>query len=209
MKQKRWNAFVFLLMTALVFCLCSCSGGGGGGHHHPLVPGTIELHNHSAAIIDHFYLAPVDQTSWGPNILDDLLYPDDFILIWDIEPDYYDSKITVTGLYSDYYAYLYDIDINPGQDIVLHVYNSSFTGSLEIHNDTVGAYIIGVYVVPAGAPTWGSDQSTSDIGPSGQLHLSDFDPGLYDVKIVWDVGPDSNYYDVNIESLTLTTLNVN
>ena len=191
----------------LVFCLCSCSGSGDE-HHYP-GPGTIELHNHSDASIDHFYLAPVDQSSWGPNILVDLLFPDDFALILDIEPGFYDAEMTVTGLYSDYYAYLYDIDISPGRNIVLNVYNSSFTGSLEIYNETVGAYITGVYVVPAGAPTWGSDQSTSDIGPSGHLHLSDFDPGLYDVKIVWNVGPDSDYYDVSIESLTLTTLNVN
>jgi hypothetical protein len=89
------------------------------------------------------------------------------------------------------------------------VYNSSFTGSLEIRNNTVSANIIAVYVVPADAPTWGVNQISSVIAPSGLRHLTDFPPGFYDVKVVWNFGPDSVYYDVKLDSLTLITLNVN
>jgi hypothetical protein len=88
------------------------------------------------------------------------------------------------------------------------VYNSSFTGSLEIRNNTLNANIIGIYVVRSNAPTWGVNQTSSIIGPSGLLHLTDFTPGFYDVRVVWNVGPDSIDYDIKVDSLTLTTLNV-
>jgi hypothetical protein len=102
---------------------------------------------------------------------------------------------------------VYDIPIYAGDRIVLNVYNDSFSGSLQIINITLGANIIRVYVVPAGATTWGDNQTSSDIGPSGVLHLSDLDPGLYDVMIVWNIGDNSFYYDISVDSLTLTTIN--
>ena len=128
--------------------------------------------------------------------------------IVDISPGYYDARIRAAGVYSDYFGYLYDIPIAAGDTVSLNVYNSSFTGSLEIRNATLNANIIGIYVVPANAPTWGVNQISSVIGPSGLLHLTDWAPGLYDVKIVWNIGPDSIDFDVRIDSLTLTTLNV-
>ena len=199
-----------VFIAAVILCFCSCGGGGGDNNHPPPsfpTTGTIELHNYSDVAIDGFYLAPVDQTLWGPNILKDLLYPDEYVLVLDIDRGYYDTKITATGLYSDYFGYLYDIPVDAGQNIVLDLDNSSFTGSLELRNDTL-ANIIGIYVVPADDPTWGVNQTPSAIGPSGVLHLSDLEPGLYDVMIVWDLGPDSIYYDISVESLTLRTLNV-
>ncbi len=156
--------------------------------------------------IDGFYLAPVDQRSWGPNILGGPLSPGQYTSIVDIYPGYYDAKIRAAGVYSDYFGYLYDIPIDAGDFLSLNAYNSSFTGSLEIRNITLGANIVAVYVVPATPPHWGANQTSSIIGPSGVLHLTDFDPGLYDVKVVWNVGPDNIYYDIRIDSLTLTTI---
>jgi len=66
-----------------------------------------------------------------------------------------------------------------------------------------------MYVVPSDASTWGTNQASSVIWPGGSLHLIDFVPGLYDVRIVWNVGPDSIYYDVRISSLALTAVNAN
>jgi hypothetical protein len=212
MKQKRWNWFVAFFFAAALLGFSGCGGGGGDSAYHPPPPppslaGTIELRNYSDVVIDGFYLSPVYQTLWGPDILAGLLYPGENLLVLDIGSGYYDAKITATGLYSEYCGYLYDFPVNAGENIRLDVYNSSFTGSLELRNDTL-ASIIGVYVVPADAPTWGVNQISSPIGPSGVLHLFDLDPDLYDVMIVWDIGPDSIYYDISIESLTLTALDV-
>jgi hypothetical protein len=209
MKQNKWKWFGLVFMAVAVilsFCSCHDSHNSGFNHHYSL--GTIELNNYSDATIDRFYLTPIDETSWGSNILGDLLYPAENTLIVDIDPGYYDAKITVTGLYSDYFGYLYDIPIDPGLTYVLNVDNSIFSGSLELHNNTADANIIGLYVVSANTPTWGDNQTSSDIRPTGQIHLNDMDPGLYDVRVVWDVGPETIYYNISVDSLALTTLYV-
>lgn len=202
MKRKIWKWFVLVFMAAVILSLSSCGGGEDS------TPGTIELNNNSIVTIDGFYLAPVNQASWGSNILAGPLFSGEQTFIVDIFPGFYDARIRAAGVYSDYFGYLYDIPIAAGDIIPLYVYNSSFTGSLEIRNTTLNANIIGVYVVPANATTWGVNQISSAIGPSGLLHLTDLEPGLYDVRVVWNVGPDSIDYDIHVDSLTLTTLNV-
>ena len=211
MKQKMGKWVIWFFMAAVMLSLGSCGGGGGDVYYAPpdTTPGTIELNNSSVVTIDGFYLAPVDQFSWGPNILSGPLSSGQRTFIVDIYPGYYDAKIRAAGAYSDYFGYLYDIFIGAGDYFPLYVYNSSFTGSLEIRNDTVGANIIGVYVVRANVPTWGANQTSSVIRPSGVLHLTDLAPGFYDVLVVWNVGPDSIDFDIQVDSLTLTTLNVN
>jgi hypothetical protein len=208
MNQNKWKWFSLVFMAvAVIFSFSGChdSGDSSGFYHHNSL-GTIELNNDSDATIDGFYLVPIDQTSWGSNILADLLYPGENTLIVDIDPGYYDARITVTGLYSDYFGYLYDIPIDAGLTHILNMDNSIFTGSLELHNNSSSANIIGVYVVSANTPTWGDNQTSSYIRPTGQIHLNDMDPGFYDVRVVWDVGPETIKYDIRVDSLALTTL---
>jgi hypothetical protein len=201
MKRKIWKGFLLFYMVAVIPLLYSCVVSNHTDN------GTIELINNSIVTVDGFYLAPVDQRSWGPNILSRLLFPGQQTSIVDINPGLYDAKVSASGAYSDYFGYLYDISIDAGGQFWLYVYNSSFTGSLEIRNGALSANIIAVYVVPADAPTWGANQTSSAIRPANLLHLTDFVPGLYDVRIVWNVGPDSVYYDVRINSLALTAIN--
>ena len=137
MKRKTGKWFVLVFMAAVMLSLCSC---GGGGDVYDDTPGTIELNNNSVVTIDGFYLAPVDQRSWGPNILAGPLFSGQDTFIVDISPGFYDAKIRGAGAYSDYFGYLYDIPIAAGDIVPLNVYNSSFTGSLEIRNNTVGRH---------------------------------------------------------------------
>jgi hypothetical protein len=209
MKQKMWKWFVLVFMAVVMLSLGSCGAGGDVYYEPPdTTPGTIQLNNNSVVTIDGFYLAPVDQASWGPNILSGPLFSGQQTFIVDIYPGYYDARIRGAGAYSDYFGYLYDIPIAPGDVVPLNVYNSSFTGSLAIRNNAIGTAIIGVYVIPSNAPTWGANQISSAIGPSGTLHLTDLVPGFYDVRVVWTAGPDSIDYDIKVDSLTLITLNV-
>jgi hypothetical protein len=206
-KQKIWKWVVLVFMAAVILSLSGC---GGDVVYVPPGPstGTIDLINNSVVTIDGFYLAPVDQSSWGANILASPLFPGQYTSFVNIYPNFYDAKIRAAGAYSDYFGYLYDILIAAGDVVTLNLYNSSFTGSLEIRNNSFGANIIGVYVVPANAPTWGANQASSAIWPAGSLHLTDLDTGFYDVRVVWSFGPDSIDYDIRVDSLTLTTLNV-
>jgi hypothetical protein len=202
MKHKIEKWFVLVIMAAVMLSLSSCGGGG-----NDIWPGTIALNNNSVVTVDGFYLAPINQASWGPNILSGPLFSGQQTFIVDIDPGFYDARIRAAGVYSDYFGYLYDIPISGGDTVPLNIYNSSFTGSLEIRNITLGASIIGVYVVPADAPTWGPNLISSVIGPQGSRQIIDITPGLHDVRVVWNVGPDSIDYDIRIESLTLKTLN--
>lgn len=202
MKRKMGKWFVLVLMATVMLSLSSC----GSSNEDDLL-GMIELNNSSVVTIDGFYLAPVNQISWGPNILGGLLYPGQYTSIVDIYPGYYDARIRAAGAYSDYFGYLYDIHMAAGEYLPMHVYNSDFSGSLEIRNNDLGASIVGVYVVPANAPTWGANLISSAIGPLGSRQIIDITPGLHDVKLVWNAGPDSIYYDIRIDSLTLITIN--
>jgi hypothetical protein len=204
MKHKIGKWFVLVFMAAVMLSLSSCGGGGG----YDTTPGTIELNNNSVVTIDGFYLAPVDQASWGPNILGSSLFPGQRTSIVDIFPGFYDAQIRAAGVYSNYYGYVYDILITDGAFLRLNVNNSSFTGSLEIINTSSNATIFGIYVVPTSAPSWGGNQISSSIGPSGVRQLTDLTPGLYDVKVVWNVGQDSIYRNVRIESLTVYPISV-
>lgn len=203
MKRKIGKWFVLVVAALVILSLSGC-----GRSDDVIYPGTIELNNNSIATIDAFYLAPVDQWSWGPNILSRPLFSGEQTLIVDIYPGFYDARIRAAGVYSDYFGYLYDIRIHEDDYLSLYVYNSSFTGSLGIRNNTFNANILEVYVVPVDATSWGVNQISSVIRPSEVRQLIDFAPGLYDVRIVWNFGPDSIYTDIRIDSLALTTLNV-
>ena len=173
----------------------------------PWLTGNVELNNRSDATIDAFYLATTDQSSWGSNLLGRLVYPDDYVVFSYITPNNYDAMIRATGFFSTYYAYAYNLPVRSNLTIVLNVYNSSFSGSMEIFNQTATASIIAIYVVPADATDWGENQIFHSVGPGGTLEILDLDPGVYDIRIVWSFGPDSFFYDVDIESLVVTTLN--
>lgn len=190
-----------LLLSAFLLLTASCGGGSTPA------TGTLGLHNSSSVPIDNFYLSPTTQSLWGPNQLASSLdsgFYTEFVVL----PDTYDAKATTIGFDSTYYAYLYDFTITAGNTFDLFAFDSNFTGSMEVTNDTVGAVIIELYIVPSGSTTWGPNQITTSIGPAGFFHLTDMPADSYDVKVVWDVGPDSDYFNNSVNSLTLTTLPV-
>ena len=129
MKQKMGKWIIWVFMAAVLLSLGSCGGGGGDVYYEPpdTTPGTIELNNSSVVTIDGFYLAPVDQFSWGSNILSGPLFPGQQTFIVDIYPGYYDAKIRAAGAYSDYFGYLYDIPIGAGD------YSSSVRVQFQFH----------------------------------------------------------------------------
>jgi len=210
-KKMRTKSGRFLIL-ATCLCVFVLSGCGAGSSDPVVSTGTIHLNNLSNAAIDRFYLVPVADASLGADLIIDLLALGAAMLLPNINADSYDAKIGVNGRYSDYFAYAYDISIAAGTTIDLNIYDSSFTGSLEICNARAAGNITGVYLVPADGSDWGENQTSSAIGPAAVLHLYDLDPGPYKVRVVWDDLSQSIYggaAGITIDSLTLTTLNVN
>jgi len=210
-KKMRRKLERFLILAACL-CVVFLSGCGAGSFDPVVNTGAIHLNNMSNAAVDRFYLVPVADASLGADLVIDLLDPGAAMLLPNINADSYDAKIGVNGRYSDYFAYAYDISVAAGATVDLNIYDSSFTGSLEICNTRAAGNITGVYLAFADESDWGESQTSSTIGPAAVLHLYDLDPGPYKVKVVWEDLSQSIYdgaAGITIDSLTLTTLNVN
>jgi hypothetical protein len=69
---------------------------------------TLTIANRSSYVLVEVHLAAVDDPTWGPNILPDVLYPGEDLIIDGIECDYYDVLVTDdTGVDCE----LYDLDL--------------------------------------------------------------------------------------------------
>lgn len=206
MRKASGNRFIILLL--LIFVQAGC-----GGDQTPAAgPGAIQLQNGSHAAIDRFYIVPSEQTSPGMDVIMDLLSPGASMTVGDLGTGHYDAKIGVNAADSDYFAYLYDIPVRAGSTVVLTVADSSFTGSLEIRNQSPSRGITGVYVVRTDETAWSDNQTSAVIAPAGVLHLYDLDPGQYKIKIVRDDLSESVYDGaaaVEVVSLALAVLDVN
>ena len=194
-----------LLMSLLISFLTACGGGHGTTHS----TGTVQLENNNSSLsIREFNLSPSDQATWGGNQLSSPLLAGLSFDIISVPIGTYDARALVKGLFSTYSTYLYDIPVIEGNIVTAVSTDSGYTGSVKIVNGTVDAKITGLYISPSTSAFWKESQIDSQIVPSGSIHLFDVANGLYDVKVVWDSGPDSFYYDKSIESLTLLTLTV-
>lgn len=194
-----------LLMSLLISFLTACGGGKDATHS----TGTVQLENNNSSLsVREFNLSPFDQATWGGNQLSSPLLAGLSFDIISVPIGTYDARALVKGLFSTYSTYLYDIPVIEGNIVTAVSTDSGYTGSLKIVNGTVDAKITGLYISPSTSSVWKESQIDSQIVPSGSIHLFDVANGLYDVKVVWDAGPDSFYYDKSIESLTLLTLTV-
>lgn len=70
---------------------------------------SLEVVNESDFTIEELYLTEVDNRDWGPNLLrGDVLFPDESIVLVDIECDFYDTQmVDETGAVCE----VYDVDL--------------------------------------------------------------------------------------------------
>jgi len=196
-----------ILMSLLISLVTACGGGGGHDYDTTYSSGTVRLENENSSLsIDEFNFSPIDQSIWGTNQLSSPLLAGLSFDILSVPTGIYDARALVKGLFSTYSSYLYDISVFDGDAVTVVSTDSVYTGSLKIVNGTLDANITALYITPSTSSVWKENQINSDIVPSGSMHLFDIDTGLYDVKVVWDIGPDTLYYNKSIESLTLLTL---
>jgi len=200
-----------ILMTLLVSLVTACGGGGGHDDDYDTTysTGTVRLENNNSSLsIYEFNFSPIDQSTWGVNQLTSPLLAGLSFDILSVPTGIYDARAYVKGQFSNYSSYLYDISVFDGDEITAVTTDSVYTGSLKIVNGTLDANIIALYITPSASSVWKANQINSDIVPSGSMHLFDIDTGLYDVKVIWDIGPDTFYYNKSIQSLSLLTLTV-
>lgn len=171
--------------------------------------GDLTLYNYTSLPISAFYLTPVSAPTWGPNRLGAPVPSGANYTLTHIFAGAYDARAVIIGAFSTYYAYAYDVPIYRWETTDLVAFNSDFSGSIQIVNDTAGFYIDGIYISPTGSGSWGPNQITSSIAPGSFIHFYDLSADSYDVRIVWNSGPDSFYYSNIVSSLTLLTLSVN
>jgi hypothetical protein len=201
------KVFLILFSIFLLGAIVSCGSSSDGGPPRHF-RGDLTFYNDTSLSINKLYLTPANEPEWGPNQLSSDLLSGESYTITDIAPDIYDVKAVIIGNLSTYYGYIYDIPIEARHIFDLHFYNSDFSGSLEIVNNTAGSYIEEIYVSPKDTSSWGPNQIESSIAPGDFIHLYDLEPDSYDVWIVWDTIPyNVYYYDNIIKSLTLLTLN--
>lgn len=199
------NVYKHLLLMLLTISLVTACDDHDTTHP----TGTVQLENNNSSLSIHeFNLSPFDQSTWGANQLSSPLLAGLSFDISSVPIGTYDARALVKGLFSTYSTSLYDVSVFEGDIVTVISTDSGYTGSLKIVNGTVAEKITALYISPSTSSVWRENQINSEIVPSGSMHLFDFDTGLYDVKVVWDVGPDSIYYDKSIESLTLLTLTV-
>ena len=194
-----------LLISFLTSLITAC----GGGHDDTYPTGTVQLENNNSSLSVHeFNFSPAYQSTWGANQLSSPLLAGLSFDISSVPIGTYDARALVKGLFSSYSTYVNDISVFEGSLVTVISTDSGYTGSLKIVNGTVDAKITALYISPSTSSVWRENQINSEIVPSGSMHLFDIDTGLYDVKVVWDSGPDTIYFDKSIESLSLLTLTV-
>ena len=199
------KGFLILCTLILLSSLVSCADG-----ENPFFgTGDLALHNNTSLTINAFYFTPVSEPSWGPNRLEAPVPSGTSYTLTGILSGTYDAKATINGALSTYFAYAYDIPIYAWETTDLAAFNSDFSGSLRIVNDTTAAFINAIYLSPTGSGSWGPNQITSSIAPGDSIHFYDLPADSYDVRIIWSVGPESVYGANIVSSLTLLTLYVN
>jgi hypothetical protein len=114
----------------------------------------------------------------------------------------------IVGSVGRYNSYSWGMAITAGATYTGTLYSNYFTGSLRVNN---GPYsnITGLYVVPAGAASWGANQLSSSVPLTGVYVLNDIDAGNWDIQCVHADGTTNTGYAIGISSLSYTTVTCN
>jgi hypothetical protein len=81
------------LMLVLALAASACSASGGVSVNGPGPDGTITIDNASTHVLTEVRVAPVGQVDWGPNLLPDVLYPDEQLTV-SVACDTYDVLVS-------------------------------------------------------------------------------------------------------------------
>jgi len=84
------STLILAALVAPLLATTACGSSGGG----PIArDSSITIDNASSHVLTEVRVAPVDQVDWGPNLLPDVLYPDESLTI-DVACDTYDVLVS-------------------------------------------------------------------------------------------------------------------
>jgi hypothetical protein len=200
-KNGPWlrGALLLFLGTGLLAC------GGKSTKTPAPTTGSLALTNNATATINEVYVTPVSSTVWGPIQNSAAISPGSTWTLSGLPAGSYDGKAVSIGAVGRYNAYASGLLITVGTTYPTSIVNSSFTGSLRVTNGPFST-ITGLYVVPAGAASWGANQLTSTIPPSGVLVLNNLGAGAWDVRCFHADLTANAGYSIGVASLSYTNI---
>ncbi len=190
-------ALLLFLAAGLVAC------GGGSTKTTPPTTGSLSVTNNASATIHEVYVSPTTSTVWGSIQNTAAIAPGTTWTLGGLAPNSYDGKAVSVGAVGRYYAYTSNLPITAGTTYPTSISNSAFSGSIRVTNGPSSS-ITTLYVVPAGAASWGVDQLTADIPLSGVLTLNGVASGLWDLRCVHLDGTTNSAYALSVSSLSYT-----
>lgn len=200
MKKAFAVAMTALVSTALTGC--------GGGADAPAPTGTLKIQNSTTGTISSFTLRPPGASTWGAERLSGSLSPTQVVELPGIPVGSYDARATASNAYGvgPYYAY-YSIDILADALAGVDIWESHFSGSLLIDNDTWSFYdLIEVLLRPAGSESWGPNLLTSPIPRGESRVIEDLAPGTYDIALFFKNQTSASIHQRPIDPMVTTTL---
>lgn len=207
----------FYLLVFFMLAAVGCGGGGGdgggggggesGGAVGPTATtGALTTNNNSSVQIDGLWLSAASAGAYSKNLLSSPIEPGSSRTISGIIPGMYDGRVGHRGVYSDYYAFKFNIQIVAGETRITNVPTSAFSGTIRQNNGHSSLSIAALYISKASANTWGNNVLSSPIAPGTYRDILGIPPGTYDLKCVWSDGYTVYGYNYTVESLTLTSI---
>jgi hypothetical protein len=202
---KNSSRIIRTLYALVGMGLLACGGGSSSSSPPPPTTGAVQLTNATSTYINEVYLSSTTASTWGPIQNSSSIAPSAAWTLTSVPPGSYDGMAVIIGSVGRYNSYSWDFPITAGTTYAATVYPSSFTGSLRVLNGATSS-IVGLYVVTAGAATWGANQLPGPVQVSGAFVLNDIDTGTVDVKCVHADGSTNTGYAVGIASISYTPI---
>ena len=180
---KKSSMIVVLLAVVAVF-LAACSGGSSNPPPPPPPPttGSVQLYNYCTTDIDEIYIALSSSSSWGSKRNTNPIPSGYSWTLSGFSPETYDGMAVIIGGVSTYFSYNYGFSITAGNTYSSSIYNSAFSGSMFINNNS-GYTITALYMSTIGYGS-GPNQITTNILNGATREFVDIPPGTYYVRAV-------------------------
>ncbi|MGZ6144144.1 MAG: hypothetical protein ACXWLM_12455, partial [Myxococcales bacterium] len=168
-------------MNARTMLVAAALAAAGCGSQKQIY-GTLEIDNQSGYTVSQFFLAPSNQTNWGPNQLSTPLASGSKLTLTRVLIGKWDAKASFAEAIPD--QFLFGLEIVGGQNFKVTVSKPTL---LQVTNATSQA-IVEMHLSPQGQSSFGNNLLSSPIAAGTTVQLSGLTAGAYDIKFVFADG---------------------